>query len=87
MKITAVFLPCLMVLGTSVLAMPSAPQVQSPDPGAQQTTQVVRTTTRTTTVNVVSRSVLGSQLSVSRRCWKTMSLKSAGTTTSTSLRT
>ncbi len=60
MKITAVFLPCLMVLGTSVLAMPSPPQVQSPDPGAQQTTQVVRTTTRTTTyqVNVVSRSVL-----------------------------
>ena len=59
MKITAVFLPCLMVLGASVLAMPSPAQAPSSDPGTQQTTQVVKTTTRTTTyqVNVVSRSV------------------------------
>src|SRR5664279_1900505 len=53
------FLPCLMVLGVSVLAMPPTPQTQSSDPGAKQTTQVVTTTTRTTTfhVTVVSRTV------------------------------
>ena len=59
MKITTMFLPCLMALGVSVLAMPPTPPTQSSDPGAKQTTQVVTTTTRTTTfhVTVVSRSV------------------------------
>ena len=59
MKITNTFLPCLMVLGVSVLAMPPTPQTQSSDPGSKQTTQVVTTTTRTTTfhVTVVSRTV------------------------------
>src|ERR1035437_6232578 len=54
------FLPCLMALGVSVLAMPPTPPTQSSDPGAKQTTQVVTTTTRTTTfhVTVVSRTVL-----------------------------
>src|SRR5664279_1392283 len=53
------FLPCLMVLGASVLAMPPPTQAQSSDPGTKQTTQVVTTTTRTTTfhVTVVSRTV------------------------------
>src|ERR1039457_7511474 len=46
------FLPCLMALGVSVLAMPPTPPTQSPDPGAKQTTQVVTTTTRTTTFHV-----------------------------------
>ena len=60
MKITTMFLPCLMALGVSVLAMPPTPPTQSSDPGAKQTTQVVTTTTRTTTfhVTVVSRTVL-----------------------------
>jgi hypothetical protein len=59
MKITTMFIPCLMILGVSVLAMPPTPQTQSSDPGAKQTTQVVTTTTRTTTfhVTVVSRTV------------------------------
>jgi outer membrane protein OmpA-like peptidoglycan-associated protein len=58
-KITTTFLPCLMILGVSVLAMPPTPPTQSSDPGAKQTTQVVTTTTRTTTfhVTVVSRTV------------------------------
>src|SRR5664279_2406339 len=53
------FLPCLMVLGASVLAMPPPTQAQSSDPGTKQTTQVVTTTTRTTTfhITVVSRTV------------------------------
>ena len=60
MKLTTMFLPCLMALGVSVLAMPPTPPTQSSDPGAKQTTQVVTTTTRTTTfhVTVVSRTVL-----------------------------
>ena len=60
MKLTTIFLPCLMALGVSVLAMPPTPPTQSSDPGAKQTTQVVTTTTRTTTfhVTVVSRTVL-----------------------------
>src|SRR5665811_1980289 len=60
MKIATMFLPCLMVLGVSVLAMPSPQQRNSSDPGTQQTTQVVETkTTHITTfrVNVVSRTV------------------------------
>jgi outer membrane protein OmpA-like peptidoglycan-associated protein len=59
-KLTTMFLPCLMALGVSVLAMPPTPPTQSSDPGAKQTTQVVTTTTRTTTfhVTVVSRTVL-----------------------------
>jgi len=58
-KSTAMFLPCLMVLGASVLAMPPPTQAQSSDPGTKQTTQVVTTTTRTTTfhITVVSRTV------------------------------
>src|ERR1039458_4833761 len=54
------FLPCLMVLGVSALAMPPPQQTNSSDPGTQQTTQVVETkTTHITTfrVNVVSRTV------------------------------
>ena len=58
MKITTIFLPCLMGLGMSALAMPPPQQTQTPDPGTQQTTRVVETTTITTfRVNVVSRSV------------------------------
>src|ERR1035437_9220995 len=59
MKIATMFLPCLMVLGASALAMPPPPQTNSPDPGTQQTTQVVETKTTITTfrVNVVSRTV------------------------------
>ena len=60
MKIATMFLPCLMVLGVSALAMPSPQQTNSSDPGTQQTTQVVETkTTHITTfrVNVVSRTV------------------------------
>ena len=60
MKIATMFLPCVMVLGVSALAMPSPQQTNSSDPGTQQTTQVVETkTTQITTfrVNVVSRSV------------------------------
>jgi outer membrane protein OmpA-like peptidoglycan-associated protein len=59
-KIATMFLPCLMVLGVSALAMPSPQQTNSSDPGTQQTTQVVETkTTHITTfrVNVVSRTV------------------------------
>jgi outer membrane protein OmpA-like peptidoglycan-associated protein len=59
-KIATMFLPCLMVLGVSALAMPSPQQTNSSDPGIQQTTQVVETkTTHITTfrVNVVSRTV------------------------------
>src|SRR5271157_1932595 len=54
------FLPYLMVLGISALAMPPPPQTNSSDPGTQQTTQVVKTTTTETTtfrVTVVSRTV------------------------------
>src|ERR1035438_389279 len=53
------FLPCLMALGVSALAMPPQSQIQSSDSAPQQTTQVVTTTTRTTTfqVTVVSRTV------------------------------
>src|ERR1039458_2112433 len=54
------FLPCLMILGISALAMPPPPQTNSSDPGTQQTTQVVKTTTTQITtfrVNVVSRTV------------------------------
>ena len=60
MKIATMFLPCLMVLGVSALAMPSPQQTNSSDPGTQPTTQVVETkTTHITTfrVNVVSRTV------------------------------
>ncbi len=60
MKIAKVFLPCLMILGISALAMPPPPQTNSSDPGTQQTTQVVKTTTTQITtfrVNVVSRTV------------------------------
>ena len=60
MKIATMFLPCVMVLGVSALAMPSPQQTDSSDPGTQQTTQVVETkTTHITTfrVNVVSRTV------------------------------
>ena len=60
MKIATIFLPCLLGLGVSALAMPSPQQTNSSDPGTQQTTQVVETkTTQITTfrVNVVSRSV------------------------------
>ena len=60
MKIATMFLPCLMVLGVSALAMPSPQQTNSSDPDTQQTTQVVETkTTHITTfrVNVVSRTV------------------------------
>src|SRR5450432_314630 len=48
-----------MVLSVAVLAMPPTTQAQSSDPGTKQTTQVVKTTTRTTTfhVTVVSRTV------------------------------
>jgi len=49
-----------MVLGVSALAMPVPPQTNSSDPGTQQTTQVVETTTTQTTtfrVNVTSRTV------------------------------
>ena len=58
MKIATMYLPFVMVLSVSVLAMPP-PQTHSPDPGTQQTTQVVETTTTITTfhVNVVSRTV------------------------------
>jgi len=57
-KIATIFLPCLMGLGMSALAMPPPQQTQTPDPGTQQTTRVVETTTITTfRVNVVSRSV------------------------------
>ena len=59
MKISTMFLPCLVALGVSALAMPP-PQTNSPDPGTQQTTQVIETkTTQITTfrVNVVSRTV------------------------------
>ena len=59
MKIATMFLPCLVALGVSALAMPP-PQTNSPDPGTQQTTQVIETkTTQITTfrVNVVSRTV------------------------------
>jgi outer membrane protein OmpA-like peptidoglycan-associated protein len=59
-KIAKMFLPCLMILGISALAMPSPPQTNSSDPGTQQTTQVVKTTTTQITtfrVNVVSRTV------------------------------
>jgi outer membrane protein OmpA-like peptidoglycan-associated protein len=60
MKIATMFLPCVMVLGVSALAMPSPQQTNSSDPGTQQTTQIVETkTTQITTfrVDVVSRSV------------------------------
>ena len=60
MKIATMFLPCLVVLGVSALAMPPPPQTNSSDPGTQQTTQVVKTTTTETTtfrVTVVSRTV------------------------------
>ena len=59
MKITAMFLPCLVALGVSVLAMPPPSQAQSSDSAPQQTTKVVTTTTRVTTfhVTVVSRTV------------------------------
>ncbi len=60
MKIATMFLPCLMALGVSALAMPSPQQTNSSDPGTRQTTQVVETkTTQITTfrVNVVSRTV------------------------------
>ena len=60
MKIAKMFLPCLMILGISALAMPPPPQTNSSDPGTQQTTQVVKTTTTQITtfrVNVVSRTV------------------------------
>jgi outer membrane protein OmpA-like peptidoglycan-associated protein len=59
-KIAKMFLPCLMILGISALAMPPPPQTNSSDPGTQQTTQVVKTTTTQITtfrVNVVSRTV------------------------------
>jgi outer membrane protein OmpA-like peptidoglycan-associated protein len=59
-KIATMFLPCLVVLGVSALAMPPPPQTNSSDPGTQQTTQVVKTTTTETTtfrVTVVSRTV------------------------------
>src|SRR5271157_4638664 len=58
-KITAMFLPCLVALGVSVLAMPPPSQAQSSDSAPQQTTKVVTTTTRVTTfqVTVVSRTV------------------------------
>ena len=59
MKITTMFLPCLMALGVSALAMPPPSQAQSSDSAPQQTTKVVTTTTRITTyhVTVVSRTV------------------------------
>ena len=60
MKTAKMFLPCLMILGISALAMPPPPQTNSSDPGTQQTTQVVKTTTTQITtfrVNVVSRTV------------------------------
>ena len=60
MKIAKMFLPCLMILGISALAMPPPPQTNSSDPGTQQTRQVVKTTTTQITtfrVNVVSRTV------------------------------
>ncbi len=59
MKITTMFLPCLVALGVSALAMPPPSQAQSSDSAPQQTAKVVTTTTRITTfhVNVVSRTV------------------------------
>jgi len=59
-KTATIFLPALMVVGISVLAMPPPQQTHSADPGTQQTTQVVETTTTQITtfhVNVVSRTV------------------------------
>src|SRR5580704_4142752 len=73
MKITTTFLPCVMVLGISALAMPPLPQTSNS--GTQPTTQVIETTTTSSTqpttqgvqttttkittfqVNVVSRTV------------------------------
>jgi outer membrane protein OmpA-like peptidoglycan-associated protein len=59
-KITRLFLPSLLALGVSVLAMPPPAQAQSSDAAPQQRTKVVTTTTRTTTfhVTVVSRTVM-----------------------------
>ncbi len=59
MKITTMFLPCLVALGVSALAMRPPSQAQSSDSAPQQTTKVVTTTTRITTfhVNVVSRTI------------------------------
>ena len=45
MKITTAFLPCVMILGISALAMPPPPQTQSSDVGTRPTTQVIETTT------------------------------------------
>src|SRR5271165_3906552 len=58
-KITAMFLPCLVALGVSALAMPFPSQAQPWDSAPQQTRKVVTTTTRITTlhVTVVSRTV------------------------------
>ncbi len=60
MKITRLFLPSLLALGVSVLAMPPPSNAQSSDTTPQQKTKVVTTTTRTTTfhVTVVSRTVM-----------------------------
>ncbi len=59
MKITRLFLPSLLALGVSALAMTPLLRAQSSDSAPQQTTQVVTTTTKTTTfhVTVVDRTV------------------------------
>jgi outer membrane protein OmpA-like peptidoglycan-associated protein len=60
-KITRLFLPSLLALGVSVLAMPPPSNAQSSDAAPQQKTKVVTTTTQTTTtfhVTVVSRTVM-----------------------------
>ena len=45
MKKTTMFLPCVMVLGISALAMPPPPQTHSSNSGTQPATQVIETTT------------------------------------------
>ena len=49
MKITTAFLPCVMILGISALAMPPPPQTSSSNSGTQPATQVVETTTTSST--------------------------------------
>jgi len=60
-KITRLFLPSLLALGVSVMAMPPPSNAQSSDAAPQQKTKVVTTTTRTMTtfhVTVVNRTVM-----------------------------
>lgn len=60
MKIIRLFLPSVLALGVSVLAIPPPLHAQSSDSAPPQATKVVTTTTRTTTfhVTVVSRTVM-----------------------------